>query len=92
MCTAIIRYAQNNVNEIIRTSKKIAFTDVLDYYKEEFPKNKEAAFLSAYLKEYYLSRCTQFENDLRKGDKVSEYDLHNDKSYKFGYEGVIDLF
>lgn len=88
ICNAILKFAENNIERILGEDGKIPFSEVLGYYGEHFPKNKEAKFLSAYLQAYYDARCKQFAKDLEKEDKISEHDIKNDKKFTFAYDGV----
>lgn len=91
ICNAIVKYADKHMKDIFTTSKKIDFVDVLNYYREEFPNNKDAAFLSDYLIAYYKDRVAYFEKDFAKGDHISAEELEGDKTYTFEYKGVTSL-
>lgn len=87
MCNAINKYAQENMKSII-SGEKITFIDVLNYYSDKWKGDANAKFLSDLLCDYYTKRCKDFAKDKEKGDKVSEWDLKQDSSYKFTYQGV----
>jgi hypothetical protein len=91
ICNAIVKYAERNAAEIIRTAGNISVKEVLDVYKDLHPKDSKAAFLSDYLQEYFRSRQAKFVTDLKRGDKLSAWDIDDDKSYKFSYKGVCGL-
>lgn len=88
ICNAIIRFAEHNIERILSEDGKISFTDVLNFYAEQFPKDKNAVFLSEYLIAYYNSRCKAFAKDMEKEDKLSEWDIKHDKKFTFEHEGI----
>lgn len=91
ICNAIVKYADRYASEIITNKGNISVKQVLDIYKELHPKDKDATFLSDYLYAYFEERQAQFAKDIKKGDKISEWDMLDDKSYKFSYKGVSSL-
>lgn len=88
ICAAITKYSEANVEKILAEPGKVSLIDVLNYYKDHFPRDKNAAFLSEYLIAYYNDRCEAFTKDLKKEDHVSEWDIKQDKQFTFEYEGV----
>lgn len=84
--TAIVRYAENNMQKII-AGKTIVLSDILDFYKTYYSKDENAAFLSEYLKAYMKERTDAFQKDWQREDKVSDWVLKNDKSYQFSFQG-----
>lgn len=88
---AICKYAQDHQEEILSNAKDIKFVDVLNYYKEKYPNNERAAFLSDYLQAYYKERCRVFKRDIDRDDKLSDHELRTDKTYVFTYEGISSL-
>ncbi len=88
MCVAMVKYAEANVQTILSEAGKVDFVDVLNYYRDHFPGDKNAAFLSEYLIAYYKSRCAVFAKDVEKDDKLSAHDLDGDKKFTFSHEGV----
>lgn len=87
ICNAIVKYAEKHLREIITCEDKISLVNILKYYVDENPHSKYAKFLSEYLIAYYKSRCEVFELDVQKGDKLSEHDIRNDKTFDFTYKG-----
>ncbi len=88
---AICKYAEKNVQKIFTTEGNISLKEVLNYYKDNFPANDRAAFLSDYLYAYYESRVKAFAKDIKNEDKLSEWDLKKDRTYKFEYQGISSL-
>jgi hypothetical protein len=91
ICNAIVKYAERYAMEIITTKGSIPLKDVFGIYKTLNPTDKNAKFLSDYLYAYFVSRRKEFQRDLEKGDKLSDWDMRDDKSYKFVYSGVCGL-
>lgn len=91
ICRAIIGYAEENAKAILGTSNQISMLEVLDYYRNKYPTNERAAFLSDYLQAYFKERCKIFERDLKKEDKLSSHEQDHDKEYKFVYQGISSL-
>jgi putative amidoligase enzyme len=92
ICVAINRYAETHLKEIILDKKKIKLEDVLNFYKEQYPRDSKATLLSDYLNAYYKSRVEYFAADLAKDDRVSESWLKNDKKYVFQFNNTTQLF
>jgi hypothetical protein len=90
ICNAILKYANTHATRILLTKSQITLDEVLDYYKETF--GERGAFLSEYLKAYVAERKEKIFNDIQKGDKLSNWDIENDKNYLFSYKGVNHLF
>ena len=88
---AICRYASFHSKEILTSDKIITFKQVLDYYKNTFS-NEKATFLSDYLYAYFEERKELFRKDLEKNDKLSAWEMNNDKDYIFKFNGVTHLF
>lgn len=87
MGLSIIKYASIHEKEIL-TGKKITLFDVFDYYKNTF-KTRDAVFLSDYLKAYYTSQKNIFFSDWNeRQDKISMYDITNDKMFDFKLNGL----
>lgn len=91
MCNAIIKYAQDNAQLILSQEGNIKFLDVLYYYRDKYPYDERAAFLSDYLIAYYEERCRVFKRDIAKEDKLSDHERINDKQYKFTFQGITSL-
>jgi hypothetical protein len=91
ICVAITRYAQYNMKSII-SGAGISLEDVLNFYKNHWKGDKDAAFLSDYLIAYYKERKAAFEKDFKNGDFISAWEIEKDKNYKFTYQGVTELF
>lgn len=91
ICNAIVKYADKYSKNIITSGAGISVKEVLDIYKDLYPKDEKAAFLSDYLYEYFCERQKDFAKDIKKGDKVSQWDIDDDKDYKFSYKGVSGL-
>lgn len=92
ICNAIIKYADLNTEHILTTpKKKISIKEVFDVYSTAYPDDKNAAFLSKYLYEYFLQRQDDFKKDLEKDDKISEWDITQDKDFTFEYKKVKSL-
>lgn len=92
ICAAIINYAKKYTKDIFTSTKKITMEKILNFYREEYPKDPKAVFLSDYLIAYYNERKTTFAKDKEKGDYVSNHWQENDKEYVFNYNGVTHLF
>lgn len=91
ICNAIVKYAEKHMREILEGEGKISFTQVLNYYVDEFPRSSTARMLSKYLIGYYENRCNTFARDLENGDKLSEHDIKDDKTFNFALDGVTLL-
>jgi len=86
MNRAVIAFAENNIKKII-CGDTISFIDVLNFYKTHYKSSKDAMFLSDYLIAYYTERKNRFAKDIENGDKVSEWCLKDDLTYKFQFDG-----
>lgn len=91
ICNAIVRYAEKNPTSILSSSDPIKLDTVLDYYATTF-KNKDAIFLSNYLKAYVQNRKEYFLADFKKDDYTSPREMRDDKTFRFEYEGVDWFF
>lgn len=91
ICVALIKYAEKYTTDIVTLDKTISLKEVLDIYPTLFPEDKKALFISKYLYEYFLERQARLKKDLEKGDYISEWDINEDKSYEFSYQGVKGL-
>ena len=91
ICNAIVRYALLHPRDIIASTKKISFAEVLDYYGNTFNGDR-AKFLSEYLKAYVAERTKLFKKDIERGDLVSQWELKGDKDYIFKYQNTSHLF
>lgn len=91
ICNAIVRYAVLHSREILMSTKKISLNSVLDYYKNTYSVT-QAGFLSDYLKAYVKERTDAFQEDFKKGDHLSAWDLEKDKTYQFTYQNINHLF
>jgi len=87
MNVALVRFCENNLRDII-TGKEISFIDVLNFYKNHYEKDKDAAFLSEYLIAYYKNRCENIAKDIARGDKLSSWIIDQDNKFTFSYKGV----
>lgn len=85
ICNAIIKYAENNIQSIIK-GDSVCFADVLNYYRDHF-KNEKGRNVSEVLNNYVVERTNYFQKDLADGDHVSSNDAYRDKS--FVAEGII---
>lgn len=91
ICTAIIKYAQKYAKEIIYNDRMISLKEVLDIYPTLFPYDKKAQKVSTYLYKYFEQRRDRCMKDIDKNDRVSEWDIFEDKEYKFEWDGVCGL-
>jgi hypothetical protein len=91
ICNAVVKYAEKHAKEIVSGNKPITVEQVLNYYAETF-KTKHGKFLSAYLIAYFKDRVAYFNNDVRRGDFISQKEQDEDKGYVFEYEGTTHLF
>lgn len=89
ICNAIVRYANLNSSKILLNKTKITLNDVLSYYDIFGERGK---FLSAYLKAYVDERKRMILSDIKNGDKISEWDVKNDKNYVFTFGNTNYLF
>lgn len=90
ICNAIIRYAEAHAEEIITSRKAIKLQNILNYYSENF--GEDGAFMSEYLRSYISSRKDRFLTDYEKGDKISMWDIEEDKGYEFRYQEIENIF
>lgn len=86
ICNAIVKYAEKHIRDIITCEGNISLINVLKHYATEHPTSKAAKYLTEYLIAYYNSRCAVFAADFQKGDKLSEHDITNDKTFDFTYK------
>lgn len=91
ICVAMIKYAERNTMKLITSDRTISLKEVLEIYPTMFPQDQKAHFVSKYLYEYFLQRQTRCKKDLEKSDYASEWDMYEDKDYKFSYGGVEGL-
>lgn len=92
ICSAIVKYASKYSLEIITSQNNtIPLKEVFNIFKELHPKDTKATFLSDYIYNYFLERQAAFTKDLKRGDKLSQWDIDEDKSYTFTYKGVTGL-
>ena len=90
ICNAIVRYASLHSKSILTDRKqKITLNKVLDYYAENF--GSTGRFLSEYLKAYVTERKEKFIRDYERGDKISNWEIEEDKDYLFNYQGIGEL-
>lgn len=87
ICIAIIRYSQKYAKSIITNDRTISLKEVLEIYPTLYPQDKNAHFLSKYLYNYFVERQTLCKKDLNNGDYTSNWDIADDKSYKYSYMG-----
>jgi len=90
ICNAIVRYAENNAQSILKSGDPIALTEIADFYGN-LHKTKDAKFLSSYLKAYIASRKAYFEKDRQNGDYQSLTELAQDNKFTFTHENVTGL-
>ena len=91
ICAAIIKYTEKYTKELITTNKAISLKEILDIYPTLFHQDKKAHFLSKYLYEYFKQRQERCEKDFKNNDFVSQWDILEDKTYEFSYDGVKGL-
>jgi hypothetical protein len=89
ICNAIVRFAEENAEKIITTPRKITLSEILRYYTRFGEKGQT---LSEYLISYVRSRKEEFYRDYEKGDYVSKWDITEDKSYVFPFQGIENMF
>lgn len=90
ICNAIIKFALENIDEIIEGANKISLDDVLSIYS--YDGTDEGKFLTKYLKDYIRSRKREFINNYINGDIFGkELTVDKDLKYSFQTEG-LDLF
>lgn len=89
ICNAILKYSNLNYHKILSSDCDISLKEVLSYYEEYGTNGK---FLSEYLSAYVDERKAEFLKDYIKGDKVSKWDIEQDKDYVFSYKNVKHLF
>lgn len=88
---AICKYAEKNMQKILTTEGNISLKEVFNYYREANPENDRAGFVSDFLWAYYESRVKSFQKDLKNDDKISEWEMKQDKKYVFMYQGISSL-
>lgn len=88
---AIIKYSQKYSYRIITSDKTVSLKEILDIYPTLFPFDKKADKISKYLYNYFLQRRDRCKKDLEKNDRISEWDINEDKSYKFEWNGIKGL-
>lgn len=91
ICNAIIKYAESNILRVF-TKEKISLKEVLNYYKITFKGDKDAAFLSEYLYEYYTQRKKYFNELLSVGDRAGINSMLQEDRYLFQHDGMDYLF
>lgn len=89
ICVAIVKYTSANTRNILLSKNNITLNEVLSYYNQFGDKGE---FLQRYLNAYISERKEAFFKDFMKGDKTSEWEMLQDKQYKFQFEGVDYLF
>lgn len=89
ICLAIIRYANSHSREILLSRNGITLNEIMDYYKQF---GHRGEFLSRYLMAYINERKERFSKDFENGDRLSAWDMTEDKNYTFKYEAVSHLF
>jgi len=91
ICNAIVKYAEKHMKEILSEENNISLSTILNYYAEEFSRTPGAKLISKYLIAYYEDRCAVFAKDFEKGDKLSEWDITDDKTFNFIFEDMTLL-
>ncbi len=91
ICLAIIKYSQKYSMEIITSDRTISLKEILNIYPVLFPLDKKAMSISKYLYEYFTQRKDRCKKDMEKGDKLSMWDIEEDRDYEFEYDGVKGL-
>lgn len=91
MCNAILSYANAHAKDILQSKEVIPIKTILNWYKDTY-KTDTANFLSEYLIEYFESRKAEFSAAFNKNDYLCEWDLKEDRFYKFNHKGVSSLF
>jgi hypothetical protein len=91
MCAAVVRYAEKN-EALIMSDSPISVKNILDYYKDNFPNNAKAKFLSEYLNAYFLERKAFMDDMEKSGDRSGNLEVNRDQSYTFSHGGVTRLF
>lgn len=90
ICNAIVRYASLNSKDILTNRKnKVTLNKILDYYADNF--SSKGKFLSEYLKAYVNERKERFIRDYEAGDRISSWEIEEDKNYLFSYQGIGEL-
>jgi hypothetical protein len=82
---AIIKYAEKNIEKIITTDHVVTVKDVLNVYKESYPRDNKAKFISEYLNEYFKYRQERCQRDFNNNDYESLWDITEDKTENFLY-------
>lgn len=93
ICYAIIKYAEDNIKEIVNSEEKINLHKVIDGFAYGFNKNNPklneyGEFVANYLKSYVRERRSEFMDDFVKKDYRGNRELIEDKTYRFEYSGV----
>lgn len=83
---AIARYATLNYADIISRKAKLNLTDLVDCYKDNFGKNRNAdyTFIAEFLKQYIRSRKNSFIDAMFKGDIYGK-EFDKDANFSFSY-------
>jgi hypothetical protein len=88
ICAAMIKYAKQNTNNILKAESKIMFTDIFDTYKGTEYGDKVAGFLA----EYVNFRTNNFMQLFSKGNYADDSFLKNDKKFKYEEKAFRQLF
>lgn len=95
ICTAIVRYSENNISSIIK-GEKHSLKDIIKAYSYNFINknnhNEKGSFLSDYLLEYIKERQETFKEAIQNEDFKGMEELKNDSNYIFRYRGIENLF
>lgn len=84
ICNAILRFAEKHQTELIN-NKSFSLKNVFDYYSD---KSETGKFVSEYLYAYYEHKKKLFEEDFKKGDIISMWDIDKDHIFDFTYQGI----
>lgn len=90
ICNAIIKYVNKHASRILLSNEPISLSEVLSFYAEEF--GSRGRFLSDYLIAYVEERKERFYQDYLKNDRLSNWEIDEDKTYEFKYQNTKHLF
>lgn len=92
ICTAIIKYAETNAATIISSkAASIPLKNVFGIFGELHPNDPKAAFVGEYLYAYFQARQKRVNKDIENGDRLSMWDINEDKKFEFTFNGVTGL-
>lgn len=88
MCSAILQYAELNIEKILEGKEKIRIIDIINIFRDGSP---EGNFISEWLNEYYINRSVRYQTLYVVNDLFGK-EFQNDNSFEFkNKNGVCPL-